>query len=110
MKKKAKRWLVVLGIALICYVGSHFLLSRLAMARHAKCHITGYYYVPCSFEKLVISDSVRLLNTALYWFYSPVWYIELHVFGGPGPAHLPDTFSPFYSGRHEVGPAVRPGR
>jgi len=92
MTRCSKKWVLVLCVMLVCYVGSHFVLSRLSIAKLQGTSSIGFYYVPCSMEALFRSDSLRILHGVLYFFYYPVWYIESDVFGGPYPYMMPPRY------------------
>ena len=107
MRRSRKRLTVVLCVILVwlvCYVSSHFVLSRLSLAELKGRGVPGYYYVPCSMETLFRSDTLRMLHMVLRVYYSPIWYIESDVFEGPRPCGLPPDF-----GEYELIPQVRFG-
>lgn len=72
---------------LAAYVASFFFLSRasLYVLRSEYVSPIAYYFIPVPTRALVKFPSLKVINRSLYYFYYPIWVVDIKIFQkGPG--------------------------
>ncbi|PYI81011.1 MAG: hypothetical protein DME26_20635 [Verrucomicrobia bacterium] len=85
---RGSRFVILLGFFLVCYVGSHFVLSRTsARLVNAEWGISEtFIYLPVDPNFLAAHDGPLLtIHYVLRVIYAPVWFVDHQIFGGPRP-------------------------
>ena len=77
-------------VGLAIYVVAYYSLSRSSLNKVSSYGIRGFYYVPCSPEKIFQSKSLCRLHIVGVVFFFPVWIVDHKLLGGPSYAFFPD--------------------
>ena len=84
-----KKIIFIVLIFLLIYIGSYLILSRSTLKLMKEKGREGFYYVPCSLDKIVENNYLKKTHIALRFFYYPIWAIDYYFFNGPDVANLP---------------------
>jgi hypothetical protein len=78
--RRAARLLVA---AIVAYISSYAILSRMGLKQAAKEGIDGYFlYVPCSMDRIGNSRALTFIHITCCHVFYPIWVLD-NAFGGP---------------------------